>query len=150
MTGGTEESGFPEDDAIDLGLLPPPDWAPVEPAGPDTDPRLLDLLKTAGDEWGPLGVALAAAQLTDVAVLRRLLQARPAFPQDALALPVDQMGLSVRSRNALLREGYRTAGQLVSVTAGDLMDIRYFGTAMLAEVRQVLRRAGLALAGDES
>lgn len=39
----------------------------------DADERLVELLRTAGDEWGPLGVALVAAQLTDpAAVVARL------------------------------------------------------------------------------
>jgi hypothetical protein len=33
------------------------------------DPRLVEILRKAGDEWGPLSVALAAAELTDVDVL---------------------------------------------------------------------------------
>ena len=32
-------------------------------------PRLIQILKDAGDEYGPLGVALAAASLTDPQVL---------------------------------------------------------------------------------
>jgi hypothetical protein len=42
----------------------------------DTDPRLVELLRTAGDEWGALGVAEAAAQLTDTKALVRGLQHR--------------------------------------------------------------------------
>lgn len=42
----------------------------------DTDPRLVALLKTAGAEWGALGVAEAAAQLTDTKALVRGLQHR--------------------------------------------------------------------------
>lgn len=39
------------------------------------DDRLLWLLRTAGREWGPLGVALAAARMSDPAVVRRALKA---------------------------------------------------------------------------
>ena len=35
----------------------------------ETDARLIELLREAGNEWGPLGVALAAARLTNVDVL---------------------------------------------------------------------------------
>ncbi len=42
------------------------------------DERLLWLLRKAGEEWGALGVALVAASLTDVAVLRRRLSEVPA------------------------------------------------------------------------
>lgn len=37
---------------------------------------LFDLLRMAGNEWGALGVALAAADMTDIAVLVRQLQER--------------------------------------------------------------------------
>ena len=42
--------------------------------GPEgIDARLLEILEAAGGEWGPLGVAVAAAKLTDRgALLRRL------------------------------------------------------------------------------
>jgi hypothetical protein len=33
------------------------------------DPKLVEILREAGGEWGPLSVALAAATLTDVDVL---------------------------------------------------------------------------------
>ena len=36
----------------------------------DIDERLLWLLRRAGDEWGPLGVALAAQRLVDAAAER--------------------------------------------------------------------------------
>lgn len=39
----------------------------------ESDPELLDLLRDAGRRWGPLGVALAAASLTDrEALIRKL------------------------------------------------------------------------------
>lgn len=41
---------------------------------PRTDARLIDLLEDAGEEWGPMGVALAAASLTSTeSLIRRLL-----------------------------------------------------------------------------
>jgi DNA-directed RNA polymerase alpha subunit len=60
-------------------------------------------------------------------------------------VPVAELGLGTRSRNALLRDGYRTAGDVAAVTAEDLLDIRHFGTGMLADVQEALARAGLAL-----
>ena len=41
----------------------------------EVDGRLLWLLRKAGEEWGPLGVALAAARLTDPKVLIAALEA---------------------------------------------------------------------------
>jgi hypothetical protein len=41
----------------------------------ETDARLVELLREAGNEWGPLGVAIAAARLTDVDMLITQLEA---------------------------------------------------------------------------
>lgn len=49
----------------------------------ETDPRLLEILKTAGDEWGALGVALAAAAFTDPEVLIVRLRAAVGTPAEA-------------------------------------------------------------------
>ncbi len=49
----------------------------------DTDPFLIDQLQTMGDRWGPLGVAIAAAHLTDPNVLLTHLR-RESDTDDAL------------------------------------------------------------------
>ena len=43
----------------------------------EVSPRLLDELRDLGEDYGPLGVALAAAQLTDPALVVRHLTMRP-------------------------------------------------------------------------
>lgn len=51
----------------------------------DTAPGLIELLKKAGDEWGPLGVAEVAAQLTDQdTLIKRLQRERRYDPNSAL------------------------------------------------------------------
>lgn len=47
------------------------------PSLEETDPRLLDVLRRAGDEWGPAGVARAAAMLART----------PDTPPDPLTCP---------------------------------------------------------------
>lgn len=49
----------------------------------DTDPELVDLLADAGNRWGALGVALAAAELTDPEVLIGHLRREPRDPIEA-------------------------------------------------------------------
>ena len=46
----------------------------------DTDPRLIKALRDLGDTYGPLGVALAAADLTDAGVLITILSGEPTEP----------------------------------------------------------------------
>lgn len=73
---------------------------------------------------------------TNTPTLAELVRAT-GLPSDA-PIRVVMPGLTVRSRNCLLREGIRTIGQLVTKTDFDLLDIRNFGIACLDNVRTVL------------
>ena len=62
-----------------------------------------------------------------------------------LALPVEELNLTVRSYNCLKREGIHTVGELVSRSEQDLLDIRNFGSKSIDEVKLKLHEMGLAL-----
>ncbi|MEQ7126417.1 DNA-directed RNA polymerase subunit alpha [Actinopolymorpha sp. B11F2] len=62
-----------------------------------------------------------------------------------LALPVEDLNLTVRSYNCLKREGIHTVGELISRSEQDLLDIRNFGAKSIDEVKQKLSGMGLAL-----
>jgi DNA-directed RNA polymerase subunit alpha len=62
-----------------------------------------------------------------------------------LALPVEDLELTVRSYNCLKREGIHTVGELVSRSEADLLDIRNFGAKSIDEVKAKLVSMGLAL-----
>ncbi len=62
-----------------------------------------------------------------------------------LALPVEDLNLTVRSYNCLKREGIHTVSELVSRSEQDLLDIRNFGSKSIDEVKQKLQEMGLAL-----
>lgn len=66
-----------------------------------------------------------------------------------LALPVEDLNLSVRSYNCLRREGIHTVGELVSRSEQDLLDIRNFGSKSIDEVKQQLATMGLQLKDSE-
>ncbi len=51
-----------------------------------------------------------------------------------LALPIEELNLTVRSYNCLRREGIHTAGELVTRSEQDLLDIRNFGAKSIEEV----------------
>src|SRR6186713_1723737 len=64
-------------------------------------------------------------------------------PSDAalaadLALPIEELDLTVRSYNCLKREGIHTVGELVARSEADLMDIRNFGAKSIDEVKAKL------------
>src|SRR5689334_8825498 len=71
-------------------------------------------------------------------------------PQDAqlaadLALPIEELDLTVRSYNCLKREGINSVGELISRTEADLLDIRNFGQKSIDEVKMKLAGMGLGL-----
>ena len=62
-----------------------------------------------------------------------------------LALPIEELALTVRSYNCLKREGIHTVGELVGRSEQDLLDIRNFGAKSIEEVKQKLIDMGLSL-----
>jgi DNA-directed RNA polymerase subunit alpha len=62
-----------------------------------------------------------------------------------LALPIEELDLTVRSYNCLKREGIHSVGELVGRSEADLMDIRNFGAKSIDEVKGKLHSMGLAL-----
>jgi DNA-directed RNA polymerase subunit alpha len=62
-----------------------------------------------------------------------------------LALPIEDLDLTVRSYNCLKREGIHTVGELVGRSEADLLDIRNFGAKSIDEVKEKLGEMGLAL-----
>jgi DNA-directed RNA polymerase subunit alpha len=71
-------------------------------------------------------------------------------PNDAalaadLALPIEDLDLTVRSYNCLKREGIHTVGELVGRSEADLLDIRNFGAKSIDEVKAKLANLGLSL-----
>ena len=62
-----------------------------------------------------------------------------------LALPIEDLDLTVRSYNCLKREGIHTVGELISRSEADLLDIRNFGSKSIDEVKAKLQSMGLQL-----
>lgn len=62
-----------------------------------------------------------------------------------MALPIEDLELTVRSYNCLKREGIHSVGELVARSEADLMDIRNFGAKSIDEVKAKLQELDLAL-----
>lgn len=62
-----------------------------------------------------------------------------------LALPIEELDLTVRSYNCLKREGIHSVGELVARSEADLLDIRNFGAKSINEVKEKLAGLGLSL-----
>ena len=62
-----------------------------------------------------------------------------------LALPVEDLNLTVRSYNCLKREGINSVGELIGRTEADLLDIRNFGQKSIDEVKGKLEELDLTL-----
>ena len=62
-----------------------------------------------------------------------------------LAMPIQELELSVRAGNCLESSKTETVGQLVKMTEADLLKIRSFGKTSLREIRRKLADIGLSL-----
>ncbi len=62
-----------------------------------------------------------------------------------LALPIEELDLTVRSYNCLKREGIHAVGELIGRSEADLLDIRNFGAKSIDEVKVKLAAMGLSL-----
>jgi DNA-directed RNA polymerase subunit alpha len=62
-----------------------------------------------------------------------------------LALPIEDLNLTVRSYNCLKREGIHSVGELIARSEQDLLDIRNFGSKSIDEVKAKLESMGLSL-----
>ncbi|MBI9114063.1 DNA-directed RNA polymerase subunit alpha [Sanguibacter suaedae] len=62
-----------------------------------------------------------------------------------LALPIEELQLTIRSYNCLKREGIHAVGELVARSEADLLDIRNFGAKSINEVKDKLAELGLSL-----
>ena len=62
-----------------------------------------------------------------------------------LAMPIEDLDLSVRSYNCLKREGINTVSELVALSEVQLMNIRNFGQKSVDEVKDKLVELGLSL-----
>ena len=95
---------------------------------------VVHLGKHGSMEWLPgKNAALSAECATDAAIAADL------------ALPIEDLDLTVRSYNCLKREGIHTVGELVGRSEADLMDIRNFGAKSIDEVKEKLQELGLSL-----
>lgn len=54
-------------------------------------------------------------------------------------MKIEELNLSVRARNALLRSGVRTTEQLMSMDAEDLLRIRNLGKKTLTEIQSIMK-----------
>ena len=61
----------------------------------------------------------------------------------ALAKPIEELDLTVRSYNCLKREGINTVAELINLSEDQLMNIRNFGSKSVDEVRDKLTSMGL-------
>ncbi len=67
-----------------------------------------------------------------------------------LALPIEDLDLTVRSYNCLKREGIHSVGELVGRSEADLLDIRNFGAKSIDEVKAKLAGHGSGAQGQPS
>ena len=72
----------------------------------------------------------------------------PGSPVDQshiLDMPIEDLGLSVRSLNCLKRAAVKTVGDLVALSEDDVMKLKNFGQKSLVEIREKLEQYELSL-----
>jgi DNA-directed RNA polymerase subunit alpha len=67
-----------------------------------------------------------------------------------LSTPIEELDLTVRSRNGLERENIRNLGDLMKMGEGDLIRIPNFGKRSLQEIKDKLKEWNLELTGSET
>lgn len=108
---------------------------PAEPAPPSTAARL--------DQIEARLEALIAAKVQE--------STQPAPEPTAVSVPIEQLDLrTVCAYNALKRAGVSTVDHLLNLTPADLLRIKRFGAASLADVVEALERRGLELPREAS
>lgn len=65
-----------------------------------------------------------------------------------LEIPIEELGLSVRSYNCLRRAGKNTVGDVAEMTADELSRVRNLGRKSMEEVIRKLREMGVPLKGS--
>lgn len=68
---------------------------------------------------------------------------------DLLEKPPSELGLSIRARKCLMRNGIKTIGELVGYSADELLEVKNFGKTGLNEIRTKLSIIGLSLKEDK-
>ncbi len=64
------------------------------------------------------------------------------IPPELYEIPIEDLGLTTRVQNALVRGGIKTVGELLEKDRDELMTIRNFGERALEEVKQKLLEKG--------
>ncbi|MFC1964551.1 DNA-directed RNA polymerase subunit alpha [Chloroflexota bacterium] len=70
---------------------------------------------------------------------------RLAIPDEKYDMPVEQLGLSVRTMNCLRRSGLATVGELIGKGQKELLKLRNFGQKSCIEIEERLNEMGLSL-----
>ena len=93
----------------------------------------------------------AGEEIQDEGAVEIIEEKKPSIPPelfDKLSMSIDELDLSVRSRNCLEAVHMRTVGDLVSKSGAELLKFRNFGKTSLAEVEGKLAELGLSLGMD--
>jgi DNA-directed RNA polymerase subunit alpha len=76
-------------------------------------------------------------------------QPRLPIPLEQYNMPIEELGLSVRTANCLKRSGVTKVGELFEKTDRELLNIKNFGQRTLDEVNEQLRERGFVSEEDE-
>lgn len=104
------------------------------------------LIRQIDQKTSPLTDSESACREEALAMLRRLFAS--AGHKEPPDFALSSLNFSIRTRNALRREGVKTVNELCQYTSDQILDTRDIGITSLHEIRQVLSTIGRSLHGD--
>ncbi len=87
--------------------------------------------------------AVAQVGKPPVPVISRGIGAGLLLTEEQRNMPIGELGLSIRTYNALRRTGISTVGELLELTEDEILSLRNFGPKSYEEVRQRLEEFGI-------
>ena len=92
-----------------------------------------------------LAAAEAAAEEPAVTLPDVDVPGGPDQATEAIAMPISDLDLSIRSAKAVATVNVQTVGDLAKVSESDLLKLKNFGSTSLSEIKAKLAKMGLSL-----
>ena len=96
-----------------------------------------------------MNITITLSSIAEIAELRQLLNQLPDKLEVDTSASLDSLDLTIRTSNCLKAEAVETIGQLLTLSANDLLKIPNLGRLSLMEIRTKLGALGLRLKGDK-
>lgn len=94
------------------------------------------------------GINAALAHLRTLSTTTPIDKTDPTSAWMSLSTRIEHLDFTIRTHNCLSREGLHTIGDVLAYSDMQLLDIRYFGTKCLIEVKEKFAAVGYTIRED--